>query len=301
MASEQAHRLFPSNPGAWDAGTVDQATKIATIIREGTTRDLAGVNPACLEQALSEIHLQGPYQRLREWWRNYFERERMIRMREVLTAGHRAVLAAAAASIRSHGFRLVGGTALACAYLYHRESDDLDFFTVRPGVCRRALREFGAAAGRPLQVVREEEWDAEFLTGDKEKIRVHLVETDYPWLRPPGPDVEQMPVAAVEDLAAGKILALNARGDTKDLVDVFFLAREVMDLSEMIALAEQKQEPAFDRYRLVRDLVALTRRIDPAGVRLLRPLDFEEMRRFYEMAALRLLPAEFRWGDRGEG
>lgn len=48
---------------------------------------------------------------------------------EILTSDQKLVLKAVVQEGNLSGFYLSGGTALACYYLHHRFSDDLDFFT----------------------------------------------------------------------------------------------------------------------------------------------------------------------------
>lgn len=285
---DQALRLLPGNPYVW--GSLSPESKVAKILQHGTDSDVAALDWTTVEHVLPSIRLEGPYAGLREWLAWFLEerRRRSLAMPDVITPAHRAILRHAADSISKYGFRLGGGTGLAVGYLQHRESDDLDFFTTRKHVFPAALHAFqkGNAHLPQAKVVRSSAFDAELLVGD---IRIQLIQTDYPWLQEPDRQVEGVPLVSLTDLAAGKILALHARGDTKDLVDVYLLAQEHFDLSEMLGFADAKTEPAFDRFSLVRSLAAMARAANPAEVRLLRNVDFDAMQVFYQRAMERLV------------
>ena len=87
-----------------------------------------------------------------------------------------------------------------------------------------------------------------------------------------------IPVDSLEDIAANKLPALFGRAATRDFIDVFFLAKEYFDFSQMISMAAMKNK-GLDKYWLA---IAIQEadKINNVPVRLLRPLDLGEMKGF---------------------
>jgi hypothetical protein len=139
---------------------------------------------------------------------------------ETLEAFHKA---AALPFIRE--FYLAGGTGLAL-HLGHRFSVDLDFFSpdkdaVGPDV-RDALRE--AFQDATLSILHDS--DGTFVATWRgvgvSFFRLHL----YPLVQEPVL-VEGVPVATVEEIGAMKLAAIIDRGTRKDLVDLYYILRQV--------------------------------------------------------------------------
>jgi hypothetical protein len=122
-------------------------------------------------------------------------------------------------------FYLAGGTGLAL-HLGHRFSVDMDFFSPAPD-----------AVGPDIRAVLRETLDDPTLsiTHDKDAtfavtwrgvgisfFRLHL----YPLVQQPVL-VEEVPVATVEEIGAMKLASIIGRGTRKDLVDMYYILRQV--------------------------------------------------------------------------
>jgi predicted nucleotidyltransferase component of viral defense system len=210
----------------------------------------------------------------------------------VLTEAQRRFLTTAAGveAVRD-SFYLSGGTALAAYFLGHRLSEDLDLFTATPravGTAVAALAAPLAAAGFAVETVRSFPTFAELrVTAAGEATRIDLAE-DTPFrLAPVTPGgAEGLALDSLEDLAANKLAALFDRADPKDFVDVYFLAREVRPLSELIDSARRKHV-GMDDYWLAQAFARVRNvRILP---RMLRAVDLEALRAFFEDEAARLM------------
>lgn len=114
--------------------------------------------------------------------------------------------------------RLVGGTALSLQ-IGHRESDDLDLFSVEPldglRVQNLLIDKYGF-----LPSVIEEQTLIGFIQG----VKIDVIYHPFPWLEP---TIEEdgMRLATVADIAAMKMHAIiNSGKRLKDFVDVAFLS-----------------------------------------------------------------------------
>ncbi|MEI6240244.1 MAG: nucleotidyl transferase AbiEii/AbiGii toxin family protein [Planctomycetia bacterium] len=150
--------------------------------------------------------------------------------KDVLPPVQQACLAALGPVADSLGFHLAGGTAVAI-HLGHRQSIDFDWFT----------RNFPFEAAELSGVLHEQEVDFQVTSlarrtvhGESAGVRVSFLEFRVPLLQP----LVSWPefgcrLAALDDLAAMKLLAVSQRGTKKDFVDVNALATR-FSLAEML-------------------------------------------------------------------
>ena len=114
--------------------------------------------------------------------------------------------------------RLVGGTALSLQ-IGHRESDDLDLFSVEPleglQVQNLLIDKYGF-----LPSVIEEQTLIGFIQG----VKIDVIYHPFPWLEP-AIEEDGIRLATVADIAAMKMHAIiNSGKRPKDFVDVAFLS-----------------------------------------------------------------------------
>lgn len=196
---------------------------------------------------------------------------------EILTPLQRHVLDTVfAEEFFAHSFYLTGGTALAAFYLFHRYSDDLDFFTndqslemVWPMVQRLAPGLQLTVESRTPQYIR---------LLHPEGLRVDIVH-DVPFRR--GIPVRRGPwlVDSLDNMTLNKVSAIQGRLDVKDYVDLYLLLKD--EPSRILTWLEQaKQKDAsiepFLWSRLIGDVE--TFRVLP---RMIVPLRLDELVTFY--------------------
>lgn len=116
-------------------------------------------------------------------------------------------------------FRLVGGTALALQ-IGHRRSYDIDFFSDESfesdeilSLLKKKFR---------ITLLRQTKASANITI---KKIKVDFVCSPYPWLKKSKVS-EAIKMAALEDIAAMKLLAITNRGRKRDFFDLWFLLKE---------------------------------------------------------------------------
>lgn len=118
-----------------------------------------------------------------------------------------------------NSFFLVGGTALALQ-IGHRESYDLDFFTLQ------------AFSTEQLMQQMRLRWSSEMLSTSElilitmtQGVKVDFVMHPYP-LKNPILEMDGLRLLHQEDIALMKIAAIAGRGRKRDFFDLYFLLRE---------------------------------------------------------------------------
>jgi len=155
----------------------------------------------------------------------------------VLPEEQREVLRQLGPVAQTLGFYLAGGTAVAI-HVGHRQSFDLDWLTGHPIADPLELAKDIQTRGVSLQVASA---DRRTLHGAVSGVRVSFLESRYPLLCPPVASPEfGCDLAALEDLAALKLLAVAQRGTKKDFVDVHAICRHRLSLSVMLECYRQK-------------------------------------------------------------
>lgn len=131
-----------------------------------------------------------------------------------------------------NGLRLAGGTALALR-LGHRLSVDVDLFGTIDFTTVDVADVLGRY-GRAELIQRSR--NIEIYTVDG--IKTDLVNYRYEWLRPTL-DVDNMRMAALEDIAAMKLNAVSGRGSRKDFIDIYAMLKNY-SIKEMMGFYSEK-------------------------------------------------------------
>lgn len=133
-------------------------------------------------------------------------------------------------------YYLVGGTALALQ-IGHRLSIDLDFF--------------GKIKLNPLDLQQEFEklGETQYLKAfdtvsqyEINNIKVDIVNYNYALIKPIN-KIDGLRLASIEDIAAMKVFAIEARGSKKDFFDMYFLLKH-FTIDEIVKFAQQKYPKA---------------------------------------------------------
>lgn len=140
-------------------------------------------------------------------------------------------------------FYLTGGGALAGYHLGHRETHDLDLFTLEPimdeGV--RALRQAAPDVGASWQEVRTApEFRRVLLSRDDDSVIVDLVIEHTEQAHPEKPARGSVRVDPAEEILANRLCALLGRAENRDLVDVRALEGLGLSLADALAAGERK-------------------------------------------------------------
>ena len=134
--------------------------------------------------------------------------------------------------------RLVGGTALSLQ-IGHRESEDLDLFSVEPLEGMLVLKMLVDKYGFMPTVV-----DENTLIGFIQGVKIDVMYHPFPWLEP-AIEEDGIRIATKTDIAAMKVHAIiNSGKRPKDFVDVAFLSMHY-SYNQIKALL-LKRYPAYD-------------------------------------------------------
>jgi hypothetical protein len=203
---------------------------------------------------------------------------------DVLSLTTRRNLAQVAGTALAGQFYLAGGTAVAL-HLGHRQSFDLDFFTPERGfpadLPRRELAHLGE-----LAILNE---TAGTFVGTLDGGQVSFFVYPYPLLETPVA-FEGVQVAGLPDLAAMKLDAISSRGTKRDFVDLYQISQDVFSLRETIACFERKYAGVhYSMFHLLKSLHYFEDAEPDPMPKMLKPLDWAEVKRFFEREVRRLM------------
>ncbi len=182
-------------------------------------------------------------------------------------------------------FRLSAGTALAAFYLYHRLSDDLDFFTLKRDLNLHKVNAEGALIAEKLNLettkhVSTPEYVQLIYTQSPTKsLKVDFVRELPPQFGKPQV-VSGVTVDSLQNIAVNKLLSLYGRFDAKDFVDVYFLVKEEnLDFQKLVQQAKEKY-PGFSEFYLASNIADI--RYLKNYPRVLKEFDRDDLVFFYE-------------------
>jgi hypothetical protein len=192
------------------------------------------------------------------------------------------------------GVFLSGGTALGAFYLGHRRSADLDLFTREAGEYDTRVQQFlrllesealPTAAGAAGPGFRR------FVVADgHETVPVDLVLDIADPIAPPTITPDGLAVDSLDDITANKLCAILGKNESRDYVDLFFLARAGKDPLTFLPAA-RKKDAGLDPAVLA--FVMSEARIHAVPRDLALPLDPQELQTFVDGLRHRLARQAF--------
>lgn len=189
-------------------------------------------------------------------------------------------------------FYLTGGTALANYYLFHRLSEDLDFFTSQDiemiflhHFAERLKDTLKAVQARFEKLYDRNQFFFSFEDSDKE-LKVEF--TRYPFKRIESfSRKDGINVDSLRDIAANKFFAMLDRFEPKDFVDLFFIF-QIFDFEQIRRDAENKFETKIDDVFLGGELMKVER--IAALPKMVKELSLLELKEFFKKLAQKLEP-----------
>ena len=143
-------------------------------------------------------------------------------------------------------FVLVGGTALALQ-MGHRQSIDLDLFTIQDFVAEELVHSFKSDYENVSVTFQQKQT----LLCKINDVKVDCIRFKYPFIRPVL-EVEGVRMLSFEDIAPMKLDAIAGRGSKKDFFDLYFLLQKY-DLETMMGFYQEKY-PHQNLFHIVRSL-----------------------------------------------
>ncbi len=144
---------------------------------------------------------------------------------------------------RENHFYLSGGAALVGFYLGHRETNDLDLFTLENEIengfalARDVAGTFGATI-EPLQTAPD--FRRLLVRRGDEAIVVDLIREYVFQLDRKKLEIDGIRIDSAEEILANKLCALLSRSEIRDLVDVRALEKAGFDLEDALVAAQKK-------------------------------------------------------------
>lgn len=182
-------------------------------------------------------------------------------------------------------FYLAGGTGLALQ-IGHRFSIDLDFFSESPEAVGADQRKM------ILEILKDDPslkitWDKDgtFVANSRD-VGVSFFRLDQHPLIIPTPGIDNIQVAAIEEIGAMKLAAILSRGTRKDYVDLYFILQQ-KKLMQLFEIASKKYpfNQAFPAF-VVRALSYFEdAEFDPMP-RMIQPVKWSEIKSFLDRQAL---------------
>lgn len=181
-------------------------------------------------------------------------------------------------------FYLAGDTALALR-LGHRESDDLDFFSLQ-------FQEVNELQARLLDFFPDLAVTSvapKTLYGVVNGVQVSFFGYRYPSLAPPEHLLPGLlPIAGLADIAAMKLAAIASRGSRKDFVDLWFIWQQGIPLEQTLEWFQKKYQLS-DIGHVIRALVYFDDADEEPELRMVRPVSWAEVKASYLRAVEKLL------------
>lgn len=154
----------------------------------------------------------------------------------------------------SKTFFLTGGTALSAFYLAHRESQDLDFFSLDPFdtlALRTTMQEITTQLKAELTIhIRSQTYNELFLENKKEGWiqKIDIVQ-EQPKHFGEIKMIKNIRIDSLINIATNKILAVLGRLEAKDFIDLYIICTQTeLSFDEIFKLAKQKDSGLSEFY-----------------------------------------------------
>lgn len=184
-------------------------------------------------------------------------------------------------------FYLAGGTALALQ-LGHRVSVDLDFFSEKNklnGFSRNQLARSFSKKG-PIEILEEKNGTSKFSFYG---VQLSFFYYEVPLLKSPIKIEEHLRLASLFDIGLMKLGAVIGRGSKKDFLDLYTLSNRGVTLEKLLSFAPRKYPNVRDFItQALRALIYFEDADEEPMPKMLVPLDWKEVKKFFQDQILRL-------------
>ncbi len=205
--------------------------------------------------------------------------------KEVLPDNSKAVLERLG-SIQStllHGWTLAGGTGLSLQ-LGHRISEDLDFFKTKDCDLRQ------------LHPLLSDFLEYETLQDMAHTLTIIALNTKLSFFCINDPFIFERQkylffnIAAVDDIALMKLIAISGRGSKKDFIDLYRILQNGKSLKEYLALLPKKYNTSrLNGYHILKSLTYFEDAEGEPMPEMLQPFNWEECKEFFSLEAHNLV------------
>ena len=187
---------------------------------------------------------------------------------------------------------LTGGTALSAFYLAHRESKDLDLFTLEDTDLLQTealIKEISGSLGAVIETKVQSNHYREIYIVNKDEgwtQRLDLVK-EIPKHFGKIVEVEKMRVDSLENIGSNKVLAVFGRLEIKDYVDLYVvLTKTKLTFDQLFEMAREKDTGLFEFY--FANIIRAAQNFESFPVMKIA-FDKKEFKNFYENLSRDLL------------
>lgn len=184
---------------------------------------------------------------------------------------------------------LTGGTALSAFYFEHRESLDLDLFTLEDIKLPVVLQIFRQTAQKThtklTHQVATENYHEFYFTSKHESLKVDIVK-DIPVHFGKIKSFDSVRVDSIDNIGSNKICAILGRTEAKDFIDLYFILENGFSFEKLLKEAKQKDVGLTEFYLANMLLQVKTLRNFP---KMLKIFDKEKMEKYFVKLANNLL------------
>lgn len=181
-------------------------------------------------------------------------------------------------------FFLTGGTALAAFYFAHRDSKDLDLFTLAPydyEVMQAVIRDIAKKLNATVFAkVKTDHYNELYLRNDKDgwEQRIDIV-TDQPIHFGKIVSIDGIPVDSLENIASNKLLTIFGRLEPKDYIDFYSIVTKTKFTFESIYPMAKQKDSGLEEFFLAQSI----RQIEKITTwpSLKTPLDVKAMNMYF--------------------
>ena len=185
-------------------------------------------------------------------------------------------------------FYLTGGTALAACYLNHRESEDIDLFSlhkVDETIAFPLLQRLAHVSKATLQYAKVSECHRFDLVLPKNiKLKIDLNYYPYPHIEPTM-SWHGLFVDSIADIAVNKVLTITQRTTSKDYVDLYFLLKNYT-FWDLMPAVKHKFGMEIDPFYLT-SVLAQVETLDTLPI-MKKKLTLETLKKFFLTEAKKL-------------
>lgn len=176
---------------------------------------------------------------------------------------------------------LTGGTALSAFYFGHRESLDLDLFTLEdiklPAVLQILRQTAEKICTKLTHQVATENYHEFYFTGKSEALKVDIVK-DIPVHFGNIKSFEGVRVDSIDNIGSNKICAILGRTESKDFIDLYFILENGFSFEKLLKEAQQKDVGLTEFYLANMLLQVKTLKNFP---KMLKIFDKEKMEKYF--------------------
>ncbi|MBM3283146.1 nucleotidyl transferase AbiEii/AbiGii toxin family protein [Candidatus Gottesmanbacteria bacterium] len=151
-------------------------------------------------------------------------------------------------------FFLTGGTALAAFYIGHRQSKDLDFFTLKEFDSLELEKVINKIAQKVIAKIKTKIKTGDYYEVYLENKEKHWIQRldfirEQPVIFGKTKNIEGMIIDNLENIASNKILTIYGRLEPKDYLDLYFIFQETnLDFAKLFEKTKKKDVGLHEFY-----------------------------------------------------